>query len=865
MSDYDFPPKKRVTTYGRAAARRNTVRNGGSTTELSAPSTSSTTRVSSPEAPPAPRPRITTTASTSKTARTVRPARPVRSKPVTDVQSQPMPDLTAMEDGLEVEDVKSKRRKLTRTYSERKADLDDMYDMPDSPPPPTRVLARKSPPKAAQDNPKPRAARVAKPVLGPKITPEKEGKKKDTAVHAPFSATTSRYFDKLSVSSDAPNIANQAIPLRPSREPVALSRPAAKKRPSPPLASKPIPSLVSKPVTQPAGSKPSSAKPALSRPKSTSAPAPRRRLIDALVEQEESEEEEEETWQPSQQPVTEPPQRVLPEFTFRDSPPPSQEAPRSVARGTKKKGPKFTYSQQRTMLLEEDEFMGGGGLGGIEESLNGGMFNFGRLAPVSRSTKFSFLDEVDETTNTGAVKSLHELRQAGANSRFADEMDDIMDRIGTPSGKPSPLRRGALLELAQRMNAKEFRRQFRNHNDDGGLVKSLGQETDLISGYSILAILVTLLSASSSAHLVQLLRAQGFASLLARMLEHPTDIVVLAKDRKQNASKNAQTTLASIKASLLSLPIWEPCAPKALSPRTLGLKCLDLIMHQPSHSAGETEILTPAVTSQLFAILSTGASDEACWDFPTQPESADFYLALYTLEGYSVNAMQSDQGATWTREHVPVVVDILDAALRRPAETYGDLESLTLRITLNTTNHNPEAAAMFENHLRAMADSACRAFATLLGSTTADTFQLKVNESVILMLGVMINLCVYYPPASQGLEEKATSANSPLDQLIRIFADNHAKTSDADSMEKTQLNVALGYLAVLLGNLCLRPAIRDRFLTVHPKKNIQPLIDSINEFVAFHSKVAEAEGTSGGSQAGAVARLRDLAEQLYRG
>ena len=791
-----------------------------------------------------------------------------------------MPDLTPLEDGLEVEDVKSKRRKLTRTYSERKTDLDDMYDMPDSPPPPTRVLARKSPPKVVQDNPRPRAARVTKPAIGPKVTPEKEGKNKDTAAHTPFSAKTSRTLDNLSVSSNTPNKANPALPLRPSREPAAPSRLAVKKKTSPPLPSKPIP--------QPAASKPTFVKPALSRPKSTSAPGPgRRRLIDALVEQEESEEEEEEPWRPSQQPAASPPPRILPEFTFRDSPPPSQEAPRSVARGAKKSGPKFTYSQQRTMLAEEDDFMGGGGLGSIEESLNGSMFNFGGLAPVSRSSKFSFLDEVDETANTGAVKSLHELRQAGANSRFADEMDDIMDRIGTPSAKPSPLRRGALLELAQRMKAKEFRRQFRNHNDDGGLVKSLGQETDLISGYSILAILVTLLSASSSAHLVQLLRVQGFAALLGRMLEHPTDIVLLAKDRKQNVSKNAQTTLGSIKSSLLSLPIWEPCAPKALSPRTLGLKCLDLIMHQPSHSVGEVEILTPAVTSQLFSILSTAASDGRCWDFPAQQESTDFYLALYTLEGYSVSAMQSDQGATWTREHVPVVVDILDAALRRPTETYGDLESLTLRITLNTTNHNPKAAAMFaeRDYLRTMAGSSCRAFATLLGSTAADTFQLKVNESVILMLGVMINFCVYYPPASQDLEEKDGSPNSPLDQLIRIFADNHAKTSDvrrtthchivvfdayalfiqADSMEKTQLNVALGYLAVLLGNLCLRPAIRDRFLVVHPKKNMQPLIDSINEFVAFHSKVAEAEGTGGGSEAGAVARLRELVDQLYRG
>jgi hypothetical protein len=82
-------------------------------------------------------------------------------------------------------------------------------------------------------------------------------------------------------------------------------------------------------------------------------------------------------------------------------------------------------------------------------------------------------------------------------------------------------------------------------------------------------------------------------------------------------------------------------------------------------------------------------------------------------------------------------------------------------------------------------------------------------------------------------------------------------------MEKTQLNVALGYLSVLLGYLCLSDSIRDRFVLVHPKKNIQPLLDSINEFIAFHRKVAEAQGDEGGKQeSGSLTRLQDLADQL---
>jgi hypothetical protein len=85
-------------------------------------------------------------------------------------------------------------------------------------------------------------------------------------------------------------------------------------------------------------------------------------------------------------------------------------------------------------------------------------------------------------------------------------------------------------------------------------------------------------------------------------------------------------------------------------------------------------------------------------------------------------------------------------------------------------------------------------------------------------------------------------------------------------MEKTQLNVALGYLSILLGYLCLSDSIRERFVSVHPKKNMQPLLDSINEFITFHRKVAEAQGDEGGAKQGsdsaALTRLQDLADQL---
>ncbi|KAL2260176.1 hypothetical protein VTK26DRAFT_5922 [Humicola hyalothermophila] len=521
------------------------------------------------------------------------------------------------------------------------------------------------------------------------------------------------------------------------------------------------------------------------------------------------------------------------------------------------------------MLADDDDFLlGGGGIGDLNGGAAGGaLFNLGRLTKSSTLNTLSYLDEDDETGNAGAVRSLHELRQAGANSRFADEMDDILDRVGSPSAKPSSLRKGALLELAQKMKHRDFRQQFRNHGEAGSLFKSLQDETDVVSGFSILAIITSLLASTTSAHLLQQLCSQGLATLVSRLLRETADIGQLAKDRKQNVSRNGQTSLATIKSSLLELPVWEPCVPMSLSPRTLALKCLDLLMRQPTHASVADEVLSEGVTDQLFSILSHGVSDSACWTLANSPESCDFYLALYILESHSVSAMQSPLSSMWTKQYAPVVASVLETALGRPMEEIGDLESLALRISLNVTNHNSEASQLFVERglLGRLAESACGAFEMVLKSIGVDSFLSKVLESLIMMLGAMINFCVYYPPASAALEERGDGTGSALNSLMRVFADNHTKTADADSMEETQLNVALGYLSILLGYLCLSDSIRDRFASVHPRKGIQPLVASINEFIAFHEKVAEAQGEGSsrqGSESTALTRLQTLVDQL---
>src|SRR5690606_30739041 len=103
------------------------------------------------------------------------------------------------------------------------------------------------------------------------------------------------------------------------------------------------------------------------------------------------------------------------------------------------------------------------------------------------------------------------------------------------------------------------------------------------------------------------------------------------------------------------------------------------------------------VTDQLFSILAAAASNPACWEFSKEQASIDYFLALYVLEGHSIYAMQSHLSPKWTTQYVPIVADVLEATLARPAGKFNDLESLALRITLNMTNHNHDASGTLVN------------------------------------------------------------------------------------------------------------------------------------------------------------------------
>ncbi|KAI5921315.1 hypothetical protein F4810DRAFT_712565 [Camillea tinctor] len=528
---------------------------------------------------------------------------------------------------------------------------------------------------------------------------------------------------------------------------------------------------------------------------------------------------------------------------------------------------KFTYGQGRKVLEEEDNLLDSLAL--PEESsfpLKGRRLELRDHKTLS--TPGGPFDDDDPTAGgspNAKLRDIHELRQAGANSRVADAMQDLIDQMGTPSTKPSSSRRSALLQIAEKIKDKTFMRQCRDHGVEAMILKDVAKETDTIAGFLILSILTTIIAKWPSAHITRLLVLEESGYLFARLLGIHDDIQKMARDRKSNLSKRSQNSIIAIQGTLRELPVWDGANATRLSPRSLTIKCLHLLTTQKT-GAADPAIFSLAVTEQLFEVLSDATESADYWNYPNTVESIDLFGSLSILDFYAVGVadMQSENN-NWATKYLPAVASVFGMSLGTPSQENKKLESSILKLVINLTNNSLGAPEIFASKgvLPALAGSISANFTQVLASISQDAWTEGILDGLVLRIGILINFTEHSSLVRQVVNDCHHDAKQPVTEFIRLFLENHRRTSEADSMEKSHLNVAFGYLSVLLGYLSLHAPVRQKLKANHSARSIGPLIDSIREFIAHYEKVESAmdEGESGPkAHSGYTERLQALRE-----
>lgn len=454
---------------------------------------------------------------------------------------------------------------------------------------------------------------------------------------------------------------------------------------------------------------------------------------------------------------------------------------RTFARSTS--GLKFTYGEGRKVLEEEDSLLESLALPEESSHSRRRLDLGGPKKTTSATGAFDYNDDDDGTINnspSSKLRGIHELRQAGANSRVADAMQDLVDQIGKP-GTSSSSRRAALLQVAEKMRDKTFMRQCRDHGVESIILKDIGKETDTVCGYLILSSLVTIIARSPSPHMGRLLCTEEAGLIFARLLSIAEDIKKVAKDRKSNLSKRSQNSIIAIEGLLRELPIWDGDQPSYISPRSLALKLLQLLIAQDVLVGRDPAIFTEAVITHLFKVLSDASSNTEYWEYPKTARSVELCGALSVLDAHAVSVAATHGGNNeWAMQYLPTVADAFYASLQTPAHDGKTVEGLILKLTINVTNNNLAAPSVFASKglLPALAISISSNFNQALTLIAQDAWAEGILDSLVLRLGILINFAEHSELVRRMVNDCQHENREPVKELIQLFIENHRRTGE---------------------------------------------------------------------------------------
>lgn len=449
----------------------------------------------------------------------------------------------------------------------------------------------------------------------------------------------------------------------------------------------------------------------------------------------------------------------------------------STGQLVKTTGPKFTYSRQRSMLAEKNLTEGLGFDIALDEGIPSTKLKNRRGSiPIFERLQGLYEEDNRNQEQVGvAIRTIHELRQAGAQSRFVDEVEDLLECIGKPSPQNSA-RRSGLMDLTEKFTDRDFTSKFLTNGMDQRLFLHLGQEEDIISGFLMISLLIIVLDAGITPVAVAQLRRQGITRLLIRLMNFHDNIISIAADRKINMSKSSQVTLS---ARVHNLLVRDGVGLQSISPRTVSLQCLELMVRQSREAGNTGEIISKELMGKLFAVLRLSYQDKR-----TEQDNLDIQLALSTLESHSLNAKMA------LDDYLPIIKDILEMKLGGSCE--GSDLTLLHGLVLNVTNNSSTASDAFAStgFLRLMCRTVIEKFSSL-STIDVEEERLVTIDHLVLMLNVMIN---FAECSSRARECVQALQDTTLDDLIQIFLDNIERAFEVCRLGGHFLIHALTYL-----------------------------------------------------------------------
>jgi hypothetical protein len=522
---------------------------------------------------------------------------------------------------------------------------------------------------------------------------------------------------------------------------------------------------------------------------------------------------------------------------------------------------KFTYAAQRSYLQEtnpEDAFL-------MSMDMDDPMI-------TGSQSKDSQTEDEEEASQ---ARGKHELRRQGQNDGFELENMMLIDDMSVNS--TSSIRRTALLELCAKMVDTTFAQALMDSSLTQQFLKNLASNGEIVFDFAAAVAAIFILKAQPTYTVLDEIRHSELLSSMVKLLDNDVDIRKIAKNRKTNLSKLAYESVDSLRSTILASRAWSQSTPETASPQLISLKAVDMLVLGLREVGDKGTIVKLDTLDKLVDLACSVA--ERCM---SGKEAADDILVLRsifsTLEAVSLGKQKPLVWSTHMMQRLALsmayVFQIGDATM----------VTMAVKLCMNLTNNKPKvcqqfsAPAFVQGLVQSIVDRA-----KLLQQGLEAEQRTEVLDTLILSLGAMINLTEHNDQARLNVD----NGEDLLERLVKTFVEGSTKTqqvrfnhnqrqastinySQAFSMEESQSSVAIGYLGVLIGNLCLNGSIKTKVRDELPGGRLTMLVDKIKEFVRVHehaNRTAKQYEGEEGQEAwkNYTARIMLVVEQLEMG
>ena len=432
-------------------------------------------------------------------------------------------------------------------------------------------------------------------------------------------------------------------------------------------------------------------------------------------------------------------------------------------------GLKVTYAHQRSYLTTND----------LEDV---GMFSFpltvepvctdglGRQVTGARPPKVQAMDIFEsqgsdsQESQSGAMRSIHELRKAGGNVRLLSELEAILDDVDEEQPSFSITRQIRLLDLVSKLSESSNCRLLIDQGLESRLLAHAGIHTDIITNSLLAIAILQIIAGPTSRSLLSQIRRVRVMDFLVDLLGLYDSLTFPAKSWG-NSSKHTRQQYSDMCKSISKSGIWRAGRPSTLSCHLLALQCLEHLVQQTRKLDSLSGLFSAYVIKRIVVTSIPPSSTQI-----TSVSAYHLELAVSILESCTTDKMSEYQDPLWEGETLERIVGLLPLLRSWKEDEWGTSQSLTLRLYVNLTNNHPSLCEKFSTpeFVGVMCSIVPAHFEKLSSDTTRRQRPLLL-DTLILSLGVLVNLAESSDVARQMIMDLSYEEKNYLAILLELF------------------------------------------------------------------------------------------------